>query len=596
MYSTLEKVYKLTLAFLLISSALFAQDQQLITYHGQLRTLLSDNRMRGNILNGDSLSQKRGAVGSIFMDLGINVKPSEDFKLLAEFRMRNVIGENGQTQVGGVSVTTANSLIDTRMIFRQIRAEGNIKKIVQYQIGDIDLGMTKYTLFNNYELYHTYEADIYKERRLIQHYENFQTNNLWRLQGASAKTQINLRGPVRKIDANLFGTRTRLNNGDGVPDRFIVGAKVDVTQSKYFLLGVNWISMFDVPGTTYDSLKIPYNYNNQVLTANYKITPVNTAKLELNVLGEVGLSNNRYYIASADSTSRKDDFFIDAGLRASHKPSKIQLTASYINVGYDYTSPGAQTLRLRPTATPYFLPTVTNNTITRPLTIYDRYSDDHVYNQRIQPGLMMFLPIYGNVLPYGAATPNRTGLIFDIDRVVDTSNTLSFQLGGALLSEVVSEGDSVTHKLRKFTQLKGGIAFNLSKLIGFRKSIVFNAGGRYEKTSREGTAYVDFTSTLLDGGLTLEVFENVFLLGGVKYLQGKGSEVLTLRDQFGSIAGYTPYLYNMDQTVLTGGLKLGLFKNSFASVEYSRINVENKDLDTQNYSIGNLFINFTVRF
>jgi hypothetical protein len=579
------------------TTAVLAQDTQLITYHGQFRTLLSDNRLSGNILQGDSVSARRGALGSMYLDLGINVKPNEDFKILAEFRMRNVIGENGQTQVGGgVTLTSSNSLIDTRMIFRQVRAEGNIKKIIQYQIGDIDLGLTKYTLFNNSEIYHNFEGDIYKERRVIAHYENFQNGNLWRLQGVTAKTQINVRGPIRRIDANIFGVRTKINNGEAVPDRLMVGGKLEIMQSKFLTLGANWISMFDVPGSTYDSLKVAYNYNNQVLTGNFKITPVNSSKLELNVLGEVGFSDNRYYVGTLDSTSRKDDYFVDAGVRAHYKPRKIQLTASYINVGYDFTSPGAQTLRLRPTAAPYFLPMTFNNTSYRDPAIYDRYSDERIYNQRIQPGLMTFLPIYGNVLPYGAATPNRTGLVVDLERALDTTQVFSFQVGGAMLTEVVPEGDSATQQLRKFLQLKGGIAFNLSKLIGFKKAIVLSGGGRYENTSRSGTASVDFTTLLADGGITLEVFRKFYLLGGIKYLQGKGLEVITLRDQFGSVNGYSPYLRNIDQMVYSAGVKLSLFKNSFAGLEYNSLKVTNKDLPGLNYTLDNLFLNFTLRF
>jgi hypothetical protein len=590
----LKKIYLFTLGCLFGTTALLAQEQQLISYHGQFRTLMSDNRLRGNILNGDSLSARRGALGSIFLDLGIHVKPSEDFKLIAEFRMRNIIGQN--IQQNNVNAGMGNTLIDTRMIFRQIRAEGSIRKVVHYQIGDIDLGMTKYTLYNNNEIFSEYESDLYKERRVIPHYENFQLGNMWRLQGASARTQLNFSNVIRRIDFNMFGTRTRLNNADGVPDRFIVGGKMNVTQSKFLLLGVNWISMFDVPGTTYDSLNIPYKYNNQVLTGNFKITPYNNAKFEFSLLGETGISDNKYYVNSLDSTSHKSDYFVEAGLLAVHKPSKIKLTASYINVGHNFTSPGAQTLRLRPSMTPQFMPNVNNNNSIRDLTIYDRVTDESIYNQRIQPGLMAFIPVYGNVLPYGAATPNRNGVVFNLGRAVDTSQVLSFNIGGAFLSENVSEGDSAGKQLRKFVQLKGGAALNVSKLIGFRKTILVSAGGRYENTSRDGSAFVGFTSMLADAGLTLEVLRDFYVIGGYKYLQGKGTEVITLRDQFGSISGYLPYLYNIDQSIISGGLKLGLFKNSFAGIEYNYLQVTNKDDNTQNYSLGNLFINFTLRF
>jgi hypothetical protein len=591
----LKKIYLLTFACLILNATGFAQDQ-LITYHGQFRTLLSDNRLRGNVLKGDSLSPRRGAIGTMFLDLGILVQPSENFKILAEFRLRNVIGQNNQSQVGGVTLVNYNSLIDTRMIFRQVRAEGNIKNIVQYQIGDINLGLTKYTLFNNYDMYNDFEADIYKERRVIPHYENFQTDNLWRLQGLTAKTQINFRGPLRSIDLKMFGTRTRLNNGDGVPDRFVVGGKMDVTQSKYLTLGVNWTSMFDVPGSTYDSLKIPYNYDNQVLTGNYKITPYNKNKFEFNILGESGISRNRYYIAEINTTSNKKDYFVDAGLKVIYKPKKVQLTASYINVGYNFTSPGAQSLRLRPFQAPQILAGQSNRTVTRMPTIYDRYTDETIYNQRLQPGLMAFNPLYGNVLPYGAATPNRSGLIFNLGKATDTSNTVSFNFGGALLSEIISEGDSVGMELRKFVQLKGGATLNISKLIGFQKAILLSAGGRYEKTSRAGGAAVNATTLLADAGLTAEILRGFYLMAGLKYLNGNGNELITLRDQFGTISGYTPVSLDFNEYVISGGLKLNLFKNSFASIEYNKLNVLYSKNNNMNYSIGNFFINFTLRF
>jgi len=560
---------------------------------------MNDSRLSGNVLNGDSTSPKRGALGTMFLDLGITVAPSKDFKLYAEFRMQNIIGNfnyQGNTNQNGISLTTTNSLVDSRMIFRQIRAEGIIKKIIHYQIGDIDLGLSKYTLFNNSEIFNDYEAGLYQQRREIPRYENFQTDNLWRLQGVSAKTQINLKGPVRRIDLNIFGARTKMNLGDNVPDRLIVGGKLEVLQSKYLTLGANWINMFDIPRTIYDSLKIPYNYNNNVLTGTYKITPYNKGKFELNILGESGFSKNKYFISSMDSTSKKHDYFIDAGIKALYKPKKIQLTVSYINIGQDFTSPGAQTLCLLPTQSPLYFSKLNNGTTTRPLTIYDRLSDETIYNLRINPGLMKFIPVYGNVLPYGAATPNRSGIIYNIGRTIDTSNVLSYNVGGAFLTELVSEGDSTSRKLRKFVQVKGGITINISKLTGSSKTILFSVGGRYENTTRDGSASVNFSSVLADAGLTLEIFKNFYLMGGTKYLHGNGTEVITQRDIFGSISGYTPYNYNVDQLLVSGGLKLALFKNSFASVEYNRLMITDHNDSKQNYTLGNLLINFTLRY
>ncbi len=588
----MKKVFLITIVYTVFTSALFAQEQ-LITYHGQVRTLISDTRMKGNVLNGDTTSARRGGVGSMFLDLGITVKPNENFKLLAEFRMRNIIGQN--TTTNGVTLISGNNLIDSRMIFRQFRAEGNIKQIIHYQVGDIDVDLTKYTLFRNPETYSEFESDIYKTRRAISHYENFQNGNMWRVQGASAKAQINVNGPIRRIDIKAFAARTRKNSLDGVPDRYLVGGKINIVQSKFVTVGGNWTSFFDVPGTGVDSLR-KYNYNNQVFTGNYMITPVSNAKIEFNLLGELGASKNYFSDKNLDTTVQKKDFFIDAGLRALYKPKKIELTASYINVGQNFTSPGAQSLNLIPTGTPNNLGWTANNTAPRTMTVYDRYADENNYNQRLQTGLMQYLPVYGNVLPYGSATPNRTGVVFNVGRAIDTANVISFSAGGAKLSELVSEGDSVGNKLRNYLQLKGGIAFKLSKLLGFQKNITLSTGGRYENTKRGGTAGVNFASTLFDAGLTVEVFNGVSLIGGVKSLNGTGNEVITNRDIFGNISGYTDYIFHVNQMITSGALRFEMFKNSFLSTEYNRVNVTNRDNSNMNYSLGNLFINVTLRF
>ena len=42
--------------------------------------------------------------------------------------------------------------------------------------------------------------------------------------------------------------------------------------------------------------------------------------------------------------------------------------------------------------------------------IFDLVSDEQLYNQDLSSILMGFNPIYSNILPYGDATPNRTGV------------------------------------------------------------------------------------------------------------------------------------------------------------------------------------------
>jgi hypothetical protein len=54
-------------------------------------------------------------------------------------------------------------------------------------------------------------------------------------------------------------------------------------------------------------------------------------------------------------------------------------------------------------------PIYTNMSLIRPPSVFDLVSDDRLYNQELSSTLMFFNPIYSNILPYGDATPNRTG-------------------------------------------------------------------------------------------------------------------------------------------------------------------------------------------
>jgi hypothetical protein len=615
----LKKNFILTLSCFFVSAAgLFAQEQpQKITYHGQFRTLVGDYNLSGNILEADSQrtdhpykdtsSARRGSQGSMIFDLGIRCKPNENFKFLAELRVRDVIG------LDPIAASGVSGSSKVAMIFRQVRVEGNIKNVVQYQIGDIDLGLTKYTLYNNDEIFKSYESDIYRQRRIISQYETFQTGNLWRLQGISLKKRFNFNKAIQTADLNIFGTRTKKNNFElGIPDRYFVGGKLDVLQSKFLTLGVNWSNFFDLPGTsgyitvvtTFNGQPVAssvvtdttYNYNNHVLSLSYKITPLSNDNSELSVIGESGISSNKYFIKILDTTSKRKDYFIDLGLKYLYKPKKIELAASYINVGPDFTSPGAQTLRINTFGRTNLLGSVYNKTAYRIPTIFERFASDFIYNQRIQTGLMVFLPLYGNVLPYGAATPNRSGLVFNLGRLNEPDQVFSANAGGAMLSEIVSEGDSTGKELRKFLQLQGGAALKLSKLIKYKRNIMITAGARYENTTRAGTVAVDYKSTLFDAGLTFEVTKDLSLVGGVKYLHGKGTEVITNRDAFGEIAGFTPYVSDITQSIVSGGIKIDMFTNSFASIEYNKVVAKNNLNVGSNYVLGNLFFNFTLRF
>src|SRR6185437_3065995 len=177
--------------YLIILISFFAatsiSEAQTVYFNGLGRALVTSDGSKGSIYDttsaqnpnnvhgshADTASPKRGVGGYTIFDLGVNAQPNETLRASAIFRIKNVFGGF----YGDGSFIT----------FRQLRLDGIISKVVKYEIGDIDLGLTPYTLYNFDESYHDYEADVFAIRRSVVHYENFNFGNKWRLQGAHAQ-------------------------------------------------------------------------------------------------------------------------------------------------------------------------------------------------------------------------------------------------------------------------------------------------------------------------------------------------------------------------------------------------------------------------
>lgn len=592
---------KLLFTVLIASSLCLAQAQptSLVNYNGLFRFYFTNNNLSGDRLNGDTTSVRKGNQGYALFDLGLNINPFKDFKVSAIIRTKANIGQFFQ----------AGNLIN----FRQLRIEGRIAKVVKYQIGDIDLGMTEYTLYNPDETYKDYEGDVYKMRRDIVSYENFNFGNKWRLQGGQAETEFAFNKGIEGIKIGALATRIRKANIPlSQPDRFIVGANAKLNQGRWFELGGNWVNVFDNIGTTLDS---NFEYNNHVLTGEFKFHFINAEKLRLSLGSEFGSSNYKYTIQK--KTVEKSDFFYDfkGEVETKNSPVNFKVFGGYREVGPQFTSPGAQTIRVFNNNLPLVFGQQ-DRLIAGPRqqNLYDRMTDESLYNQTVLTVLLPYLPIYGNVTPYGPATPNRRGYTFGAS-VADTAGIISADAKAQILTEVIGEG---TSDLRGFTAVQGGLKLGIGKLVKIDRDISINFGIRNEKTTRGGVSPIDFSSNLIDLGLQAETFKRFDILLGAKLLSGKGNELIARRDIFNNVTTYYNQnvlaggnaelmkenffaIVNQDQrqVILSGGVRYRFFTRSFASINYNMINVNNATSTSAadaSYSTNQLFLNLTFIF
>lgn len=575
---------KVALALSIFSAFLYSElSAQAVYFTGLGRALVTNDKL-GDFTRQDS--RLKASSGYTLFDLGIYAKPNEVLRGGVILRTRNEFG--GFFGEG------------SSLEFRQMQLEGLIAKKVKYEIGDVYLTHTPYTLWNEDGIFgnNKYEAGIFSMRRDIVYYENFFVGNAWRMQGVNASGKINFKKGIESLGIRAYGGRTRETDFVTIPDRYFYGGRLDLTQSKYFRIAGNLAGISDIAGTVEAA---DVNYNNMVYTTDFAFTLDKSEKFKFVLSGEAGVS--KFDLKRDIDTVKNsfEDFFYDAGIKATYKPWNFSIGASYRDVGYNFNSPMAQTRRIvGPLQTLTNFPTLNDSLTARQSSLFDAYMQEPVqgkafYNQGISTVLMPYLPLYDLVEPYGKATPNRKG--FTVTADIQTPNELiKAGIEANLLTEGVSEGDSVTQEKRKFIRIRGGLVLNVNKLIGFEKLIAISGGVRTEQSSRVGTNPVEVNTSLLDLGLDVEVLKDLHLLGGTKFFTAKGYEVIAVRDELNQIAGFLSTTLNETQNIIAAGVRYDYDKAGYFSMHYHTADFIDSASGAYKYKMNQLFFVFGLKF
>lgn len=571
----MNKFKSIYIVFCLLIMSQVAIGQQSIFYTGLGRAELSKDVMNedSEFLKNDSTSDKRDLNGRFLFDLGVNVEPNESLRALAILRVTNEFG-------GFYSQGSA-------LEFRQIKIEGLIGDKVNYQVGDIDLKLTDYTLINNQENYNEFESDIFKIRRQVSNYENFNVDDNWRLQGLQTNGTLLFDKVLKSADINIFGTRIKKNNFITVPDRILGGGSLKLNQSDTRSIGLNVLSISDVVGTVSDTA---VDYTNTVITGSYDIGLLNKENLSLALNGEFGTGLYDYNKIATSQRQKSDDYFYDLG--AGLKASDIKVNAGYRYVGPRFYSPGAQTLRLDNSATAGLFPVGEGGLTNRSANIYDRFSDLSLYNKSINPTLMNIASRYSNVSPYGKATPNRQGISLSANK--GNKDSLYYVTVSAdLLSEAIGVGVS---EKRNFTAIYGGGQLNLGSMIGLENDFSIQAGVKMESTTRGGTANVDLQSLLIDVGAQYELVNKLDVLIGLKMLSASGREYSTSWNEFNEIQTYGVDDIDVMESVMALGLRYRFSNYNFFTMNGNLVKMIDNLSTNLNYDFSQLYFNYTLMF
>ena len=546
-------------AFFLSDISLHAQTRENIWFDGLSRSYFARDAVDKGTTD-DTISARNTSNGYNLLDLNTHVNPIDDIEIFAQLRIRNSFG--GFFGSG------------TEINVRQLKAKGVINNKIRFSVGDLFLKQSKFTLYNYDEELSGFENDMLKPYRDIIHYENFYTENRWRLQGIQTDFSFEFDRYIRSLGFDFFVTRPsgsrQINENTYSSDFLLSGGSMFSEINKRLTLSANHINIFEVASSgtknisvrnpVYD-LSLQHHFDNEKYRIEQKL--------------QTGFSK-RYWLHSelenerSDSTSNDNKgMYFELYNKYIKKDSTLLLTLGYRYVDPNFRSTGAQTRRLdftngnRNTLYPIY----TNMSLIRPPSIFDLVSDDQLYNQELSSILMVFNPIYSNILPYGDATPNRTGVYLKA-RLNNKNKVLLSKINAGFFKEVIGQG---TAEKRDFGLFKGSFKINFHRWLNWKKELSLSVSSESELTRRGGeeVSSVNLLSHQMNTSVNAELVKKFFIQASYKQLNANGNEFLTQRDNYGNITYYTSTEIDQKDHMLSFGMLYKFRENVYANLHYN---------------------------
>ncbi len=560
------------------------EEKKLVRFNGLGRTGLSETQIGGNVLENDTSTIRSLTDGEFLLDLKINATPNDKTEVQSILRLRN---EFGGFFGAGMSVEV-----------RELWARGIIADAVKYRVGDMDKKMTPYTLFMPQEEGIVNNPTAFLPQQEVIYYEQFYTgDNTRRLQGANFDFGLTFTQGIDEMDVSAFIARIRGTDFFTTPSRFISGSQIqfktqELLESSHTRLDFGFNAAY-----TFDDLKsglATSGIRNTVYTANYNLTAYENDKMSFHVLGESGFSMLEQKDDSA-TYLKKEDYFLDIGIMARLKPQKISITASFVDIGPDFFSIGAQSKRVEFDASKSFYNRIGTNDIIRTPSLFDLTRDRALYTFSLSDRLMPYDPRFSNTMPYGLATPNRTGVRSTIE-YGESEDVLTAKADLAYLNELRGQG---TTQLKNFKLARLSSNVNINKLIEWQKKLRITLGYQFEETSRDGLDLerVKLRSNLIEAGIESELFANFDLILGAKLLGARGRDYIPRIDEFNEVRDFPGLSSYMDEeTLYAGGVKYTFKKGIYLTLQYHHFNSKMGTNNPNDYSFSQVFALYTMNF
>ena len=561
---------------------LYSQTNENIWFDGFSHTYFSRDAINKNVKD-DTLSARNISNGYSLLDLNTHVNPIKNIEIFSQLRIRNSFGSFFGS--------------GTEVNVRQLRVKGVINNKIRFSVGDLFLKQSKFTLYNYDEELLSYENDLINPYRDIIHYENFYTENRWRIHGIHTDFSYKFDRYIEDLDLDFFVTRpsgsSQINETTYSSDMLLSGGSIISQINKQLLFSGNYINLFEPrsSGTKNISVRNPV----QDLSLIYSI---DKKRYHIQQKLQTGFSN-RFWLHSelengvSDSTSnRTQGMYFELDNKYTIKDSTLSFSFGYRYVDPNFRSAGAQTRRLDYNNINSIYPTYTNMSLIRPPSIFDLLSDYKWYNQDLSSILMTFNPIYSNVLPYGDATPNRSGIYINA-RTNNINKQFIAKINAGFFKEVIGQG---TVNKRNFSLFKGSLKVNFDRLLNWKKELNLYISSKSEISRRKGEdiSSINLFSNHINVSANAEIAKKFFIQSSYQLFNSNGNEFLTQRDNYGNITYFTKTQIDQKEHVLSMGMLYKFRKKVYANLNYNWWGMKFSELDYENYKYNRLVLILSV--
>ena len=489
------------------------------------------------------------------LDLNPHVNPTPNVEVFAQVRVLNEFG--GFFGQG------------TQVDVRQLRVSGVLDGKVRFNVGDIYLNQSRFTLHaDDGEVFDPWGRAFEAQRNLVA-YENFFEDNRWRLQGAHANAVFLGDRWVERLVLDGYATRPRgsrqLSEASYVPDRVLAGVTSAVTGQDGWSGEFHHSVMADLP----QSGTAEHNVLNPVVHGLIH-KEGSTPGLHMRWTAEAGASRRGWRMRDVNAPDLDSVAFSVRGgfaglnLDVTSQDSSWTLQASYREVDPFFRSAGSQSKRYNfaELPAPAVLPTVDAGLTTRPASLFDLLTDVSRANQSLSPTLMAVAPLFDNILPFGHATPNRRGGELAVEKQQDA---LAMKLDLGMHSELTGQG---TTQLRTFKALGLGAEWTSTTTSHLWRVSVFE---KLQQTQRGGSALeaIELLTSNLTMSAGFEVWSGTWLEGSGRHAVGRGHEFLALRDGFGALYNFERVELDTQAWMTSLGIKHILAKDISACVQWN---------------------------